>query len=113
MERTSRAASLRHGNVLACFGGVQLDLREATLDPEGGRLVVRAFMGGVHVIVPATWRVIVAAESRIGGIHAGVTPAETLPEDAPTLHVDVTAGMGGVALTSDDAPGAGAAAATA
>jgi hypothetical protein len=102
LERTSRATSLRHGSVLVCCGGVQLDLREATLDPAGCRLVVRALMGGVQVVVPAAWRVIVDAETQLGGVDARVTPAETLPEDAPTLHVEVVARMGGVALRSDD-----------
>lgn len=101
LERASRATSLRHGSVLVCCGGVQLDLREATLDPAGGRLVVRAYMGGVQVIVPATWRVVVDAETHLGGVDASVTPAETLADDAPTLHVEVVARMGGVALGND------------
>lgn len=102
LERTSRATSLRHGSVLVCCGGVQLDLREATLDPAGGKLVVRAYMGGVQVVVPAAWRVVVDAETHLGGVDASVTPVETLPDDAPTLHVEVVARMGGVALRSDD-----------
>ncbi len=100
-ERTSRATALRHGRVLACCGGVQLDLREAALDPAGARLSIRALMGGVQVTMPRGWRVLLDAETRAGAIERNTTPLDALPEDAPVLHVEVDAVMGGVALSSE------------
>lgn len=104
LERRCRATALCRGRVLALCGGVQLDLREATLAKNGGRLTVRAILGGVQVIVPAGWRVIVEADARAGGVDAGVTPPESLPADAPTLLVEAVARLGGIAVTSDDGP---------
>ncbi len=98
-ERASGAASLRRGRVIACCGGVDLDLREATLAPGGAELLVQAFMGGVQVTVPADWRVTVEADAIAGGVDTNVTPPEELPDEAPSLHISVVARMGGVAVT--------------
>lgn len=100
VERVSRARSLRNGRILACFGGVELDLREATLDPGGADLVLRACLGGVEVLVPEEWRVLVAAESRAGGVDVRVTPEPELAEDAPSLRVTAFAALGGVQVTT-------------
>ena len=41
--------------MLAWFGGITLDLREATLAP-GARLTVNTIFGGVAIRVPPEWR---------------------------------------------------------
>ncbi|MDH4345411.1 MAG: cell wall-active antibiotics response protein [Thermoleophilia bacterium] len=102
--RRSLAPSLRRGRLLACCGGVDLDLRGAGVDPEGAVLYIRATMGGVQVTVPRDWRVTVAADTRAGGVDTHVAEADALPEGAPSLHVDVVARMGGVLITSGDEP---------
>ena len=103
-ERKSTSSSLRRGAVIACCGGVDLDLRSAVLDSEGATLAVQATMGGVQVTVPDTWRVIVDADARAGGIETSVTRPEELPDDAPTLHVHAIARMGGVMVTRGGQP---------
>ncbi len=108
--RASRAPSLRRGDVLACCGGVQLDLREATLDPAGADLRLRAYLGGIQVVVPEGWRVAVEADAKAGGIDTNVTPEDDLAEDAPVLRVQAFATMGGVQVTIDDDEGENAAA---
>ncbi len=52
LEARSRATSFRGGEILVWYGGGTLDLREATLDPAGATLRVRAIFGGLEVIVP-------------------------------------------------------------
>jgi hypothetical protein len=98
VERTCRAAALRHGSVSVVCGGVELDLREATLAPEGASLDLSATWGGVNVVVPRTWKVFVEDRSVLGGFDARVTPPEELPDDAPRLDVSVTARLGGIAV---------------
>ena len=97
-QRTCRATALRRGAVRVCFGGVDLDLREATLDPGGTTLELVATWGGISVVVPPTWKVLVEDHAVLGGFDARVTPPEELPEDAPLLRVVVTARMGGVSI---------------
>ncbi len=107
-DRAGRAASLRRGDVLACCGGVQLDLREATLDPAGADLRLRAYMGGIQVVVPQEWRVVMEADAKAGGIDTNVTADDLLSADAPVLRVHATAAMGGVQVTTDADAGGGA-----
>ena len=106
VQRTCRAASLRHGSVSVVFGGVDLDLREAVLDPAGASLELSATWGGVDVKVPPAWRVLVEHRAVMGGVDARVTPPEELPDDAPTLRVEATARLGGVAIRAADPAGA-------
>ena len=101
-QRTSTAASLRRGVVRVFCGGVDLDLREATLGPAGATLELSAVWGGVNVTVPRSWRVLVENRSTLGGVDAHVTPGEELPDDAPLLRVLVSARLGGVAIRARD-----------
>ena len=100
VERVSRAASLRRGRVLACCGGVELDLREAKLDPGGAELALRACLGGIQVLVPEEWRVVVVGNAKAGGIDVRVTPETELAEDAPSLRIQAAAALGGVQVTT-------------
>lgn len=99
-QRTCRAASLRRGLVSVVCGGVDLDLREAVLDPAGATLELSATWGGVNVTVPDSWRVEVEQRSMLGGVDSRVTPPEELPDDAPVLRVTASTRFGGVALRS-------------
>ncbi len=103
VQRACRAQSLRHGTVSVVCGGVDLDLREAVLDPAGAALVLSATCGGVNLTVPTDWRVLVENRATLGGVDARVTPPEELPDDAPTLHVEATARFGGVAVRAAEA----------
>ena len=96
----SHAEHLRSGAVVASMGGVDLDLRHATLDPEGAVLDVRTTMGGVQVTVPDRWAVDVDRSGFGGGVETRVTAPDELPADAPKLRVRVVANMGGVVVTN-------------
>src|SRR5438876_7060326 len=52
----SRSHNFRGGRVECWYGGGVLDLRDATLAPEGATLHVRAVLGGGQILVPADWR---------------------------------------------------------
>ena len=103
-ERKSTAAALRRGVVHVGCGGVDLDLREAVLDPSGATLELFAVAGGVNVTVPREWRVLVEERTMLGGVDARLPPPEELPDDAPLLRVVVTARLGGVALRAAEGP---------
>ena len=96
IELESSATSLRGGSVLAWYGGVSLDLREATLAP-GAHLTVHTLFGGVAIRVPPTWRLESNLQSFGGG--ADVRPGSESPE-APTLTIDGRALFGGIAVGS-------------
>lgn len=96
----SRASGLRSGSVITSMGGVEIDLREATLDSGGAELDLRTTMGGIQVLVPDNWAVDLVSETIAGECHARVTAIEELPEDAPKLRVHAATRMGGVLVTT-------------
>jgi hypothetical protein len=106
IELKSRASAFQGGSLLAWFGGIDLDLREAELAP-GARLSVRTLFGGISINTPPNWRV----ESKVKAVSGGVdvrTPSSDDP-DAPVLALDGMAVLGGIAVHA----GAGARAASA
>jgi hypothetical protein len=47
--------------------------------------------------------VLVEDRAKLGGVDTRVTPPEELPDDAPTLRVEATARLGGVAIKAAEA----------
>ncbi len=91
----SCAKHLRSGSIVVSMGGIDVDLRDATLDPAGANLDLNVTTGGVQVVVPETWAVDVEGSALAGGFDSDVTPAENLPDDAPKLHVRAVVRFGG------------------
>jgi hypothetical protein len=97
IDLKSRATAFRGGSMLAWFGGISVDLREATLAP-GAHLTVNTLFGGVAIRVPAGWRL----ESTVKAIAGGADVKAPEPEDpdAPTLTLDGRALFGGIAVAA-------------
>jgi hypothetical protein len=95
IDLKSRAKAFRGGSMLAWFGGIAVDLREAELTP-GARLRVHTLFGGIAIRTPPTWRVDSSVKVLFGGVDAR-TPARDDPE-APVLTLEGMAVLGGVAI---------------
>jgi hypothetical protein len=95
----SRATAFRGGTIDCWYGGGVVDLRDATLDPAGAQLTVRAIFGGGQILVPDGWRV----ESAVGGIGAlrDMRPASERATDAPRLAIDGVVLFGGFGIMAD------------
>jgi hypothetical protein len=98
IELDSRAAAFRGGSMFAWFGGIAVDLRKATLSPEGAHLDLHALNGGIAIRVPHGWRVRSSMKAVAGGVESSV--AEPEAADAPTLTLEGFALFGGVAVTA-------------
>ncbi len=99
VDLESRATSFRGGSLLCWFGGGNVDLRGATLDPAGARLTIRAIFGGGLLVVPDDWKV----DLKVIGIMGGVGDTRDMrgrPADAPRLIVDGFALFGGFGISS-------------
>ena len=81
--------------MLAWFGGIAVDLREAKLAPEA-HLSVHALLGGIAIRVPPGWRI----ESSVRSVGGGVAIDTPYTDDghAPRLVLDGFALFGGVAV---------------
>ena len=98
LEFHSEAAAFRGGSVTTMFGGGELDLRDATLDPAGATIHVSTLFGGGSLIVPEGWNV-ETSMSGIGGV-GDMRPKVDRPADAPTLRVEGTNWFGGWGISS-------------
>jgi hypothetical protein len=97
IDLTSRATAFKGGSMLAWWGGIRVDLREAKLAP-GARLSVNTLWGGIAIKTPPSWRVDSSVKALAGGVEAS-TPARD-DHDAPVLTVEGTAVFGGVVVGS-------------
>ena len=95
----STAPALREGRLECWYGGGVLDLRDATLAPEGATLNVRAVFGGGQILVPAGWRV-VASVRGLGGVQ-DTRPAQGRAVYAPELSIEGMVFAAGFVIMSE------------
>jgi hypothetical protein len=93
----SRAKSFRGGSLLAWYGGIELDLREAELAPDA-RLTANAIFGGIDVKTPPGWRI----ESNVKGLGGGVDTPKVADEEGPVLALDGRAVFGGIRVSQPE-----------
>ena len=98
VELESRAGNFRGGSMLAWFGGISVDLREAELGPEA-RLSVHTLFGGIAVEVPPSWRLESRVKALAGGVDTDTRSATDL--EAPVLTLEGMALLGGIAVGDD------------
>ena len=79
-ESRVESTSFRGGRVTALFGGMQIDLRAATMAPEGAELEATTAFGGVNLRVPESWRVEITGLPLFGGWSNKTSLAK--PKDA-------------------------------
>jgi len=89
--------SWRGGELGVTAGGVEIDLRNAALAPEGAVLDLRVVMGGVDIRVPDTWRVHLEVTPLFGGADDTTRTTQGTAE-VPTLRILGTVTLGGVTV---------------
>ncbi|MDF3065657.1 MAG: hypothetical protein K0R38_1258 [Polyangiaceae bacterium] len=87
----------RGGLIGVTAGGVELDLRQARLAPEGAVLALRVLMGGVDIRVPDTWQVQLDVTPLFGGAD-DMTRSTQGTSSAPKLRIIGNVTLGGVSV---------------
>jgi hypothetical protein len=95
IDLKSRAKAFKGGSMLAWFGGIAVDLRDAELAP-GARLSLHTLFGGIAVKTPPSWRLESNTKALMGGVDAK-TPTQIDP-NAPVLTLEGVALFGGIAV---------------
>src|ERR1700735_4052989 len=83
-------------DILAVFGGVELDLREATLPGNQITINAKCVFGGVEIVVPPEMRIVDSGTAIFGGREISGDSAESAGPDAPVLHVTGSCVFGGI-----------------
>jgi predicted membrane protein len=97
-EARNASSAFRYAEVTAIFGGSSLDLRDATLAPEGAHVEATALFGGADVVVPEGWALEVTSTPIFGGVDNRTVNPGKAADGQPTLHVNATAVFGGVGI---------------
>lgn len=91
----SEAPHLHSGTIVAVAGGVEVDLRSASIAAEGAHIRVTNLMGGIDIQVPEDWHVRLHGRAFMGANDlVGVGDAH----GQPRLTVDCVTVMGGVEI---------------
>lgn len=93
-----RSQAFKGGKIDVVFAGAKLDLTGAKLAMTGGRLDVSAVFGGIEIIVPRDWNVVVNARPVLGGVENKTVPVPPTGSPGPVLEVNATAAFGGVKI---------------
>ncbi len=91
----SEAQHLESGTIVTVAGGVEVDLRGATLAPEGAHLRLTSLMGGIDIQVPDDWHVRLDGRAFMG---ANDLVGLGDPHGEPQLTVDCVSVMSGVEI---------------
>ena len=94
-EKKIVSKSFKGGVFNVAFGGLTLDLREATIDKKGAKLNINAAFGGVEILVPKNCRVKTNGTGIFGGWDPKVKASDV---EGPILKISGTAIFGGVEI---------------
>jgi len=96
VDRKTTSKSFRGGDATAIMGGVELDLRKASVRA-GEEAILDAFAlwGGVEITVPENWRIVSKVMPLMGGYEDKTAPTDT---SGPVLIVQGSAIMGAVVV---------------
>jgi predicted membrane protein len=94
-ERRISDQEFSRAEILAIFGGYKLDLRKAKIQDKTAVIDATAVFGGVEIIVPETWNVVVRGVGIFGGYG---DETHHTAEPAPDLVVQGVAIFGGVVI---------------
>ena len=107
LDFRSTSSAFRGGSIETMFGGGTIDLRGATLHPDGAHLRTTTLFGGGQILVPNSW-VVESSIVGLGGVGDARGAGAATPESDPTgprLVVDGVVAFGGFGIMSQDPRG--------
>lgn len=96
LQLRNGAQQFRGGTASVAFGGLEIDLREAEMSPDGAHLEISAAFGGIEIRVPESWPVSMTGSAFLGGCNNNVVHPVAPDSPPPTLHIRCQAILGGV-----------------
>jgi hypothetical protein len=99
-KRRIVSRNFRGGEIVAIFGGVEMDLRRAVPNASQEMMIdAVAVFGGIVIRVPDTWRVVMRGTGVFGGYEDKTIPPPPAPGVViPTMLITGSAVFGGVSI---------------
>jgi predicted membrane protein len=91
-DHTITSQNFKGGETMALFGGVELDLRDAKLSPDGCKINATAIFGGVEITIPKEWKVVVKGTPIFGAVENKSRGSGGDPTQEVELHCTVVFG---------------------
>ena len=96
-EHAITSQNFRGGETMALFGGVELDMRQAQISADGCKIHATALFGGVEIIVPDDWNVIITGTPIFGGIDSK-SRRRSDAKSGKDIYIHCTVAFGGVEI---------------
>lgn len=77
VSQRNDSAQFKGGRISSTFGGVELDLTQATMAGPEARLDISARFSGIDLRVPRDWQVVLEVASTFGGVEDKTVPPMT------------------------------------
>jgi len=97
VKKRDLSSDFAGGKASAVMGGVELDLRNATMEREEALLEVSSVMGGVKIRVPNSWTIVSHVDTILGGFQDNTRHPR---EEEHRLVIDGTVFMGGLEISN-------------
>ncbi|HHV19063.1 MAG TPA: cell wall-active antibiotics response protein, partial [Thermoanaerobacterales bacterium] len=94
----NESRNFKGGSITVIFGGAEVDLRNATLCPDGAFLDISAAFGGIDIRVPPEWKVAITGIPIFGGWENKTVSIENSQPETPVLNVRCLAAFGGIEI---------------
>ena len=88
------------GKISNIFGGAEIDLSQATLAEGRNELIIECIFGGVTLIVPSDWKVLVEMSAILGGFQDKRSVIKEQPDATRVLVIKGSAIFGGGEIKS-------------
>jgi len=88
------------GRISNIFGGAEIDLTQATLAEGRNELIIECVFGGVTLIVPSDWKVVLEMSSILGGFQDKRSVIKEQPDATRILVIKGSAIFGGGEIKS-------------
>jgi len=87
------------GNVYTMFGGAQIDLRKASIAPEGAVLDLSCAFGGIEIKVPYGWNIVTAGTPILGALdNKTIVDLNKDNNNSPVLKINYFVIFGGIEI---------------
>jgi predicted membrane protein len=93
IDKKVKSKEFKGGEINVAFGGIKLDLRDAKVAKEGGKLHINCAFGGVEVFVPKECRIKTSGTGILGGWDSQLQERKI---DEPVLEITGGVIFGGV-----------------